>query len=112
MRNNFREKEKSLTEERDKAVNAADSAVKRLQECDDKFRKQLDQERKTHEQHIEALQNEKQMRIEEANNKVLEVEDEMRILLQENALTKKTLEQRLKKLTSAFTEIQQDLAET
>ena len=44
--------------------------------------------------------------------KVLEVEDEMRILLQENALTKKTLEQRLKKLTSAFTEIQQDLAET
>ena len=44
--------------------------MKRLQECDDKFRKQLDQERKTHEQHIEALQNEKQMRIEEANNKV------------------------------------------
>ena len=41
---------------------------------------------------------------------VLEVEDEMRILLQENALTKKTLEQRLKKLTSAFTEIQHDLA--
>lgn len=34
----------------------------------------------------------------------------MRILLQENALTKKTLEQRLKKLTSAFTEIQHDLA--
>ena len=34
----------------------------------------------------------------------------MRILLQENTLTKKTLEQRLKKLTSAFTEIQHDLA--
>ena len=34
----------------------------------------------------------------------------MRILLQENALTKKTLEQRFKKLTSAFTEIQHDLA--
>ena len=36
----------------------------------------------------------------------------MRILLQENALTKKTLEQRLQKLTSAFTEIQHDLAGT
>ena len=36
----------------------------------------------------------------------------MRILLQENALIKKTLEQRLKKLTSAFTEIQHDLAGT
>ena len=43
-------------------------------------------------------------------SQVLEVEDEMRILLQENALTKKTLEQRLKKLSSAFTEIQHDLA--
>lgn len=42
-------------------------------------------------------------------SQVLEVEDEMRILLQENALTKKTLEQRLKKLSSAFTEIQHDL---
>ena len=43
---------------------------------------------------------------------VLEVEDEMRVLLQENAITKKTLEKRLQKLTSAFTEIQQDLAGT
>lgn len=43
---------------------------------------------------------------------VSEVEDEMRILLQENALTKKTLEKRLQKLTSAFTEIQNDLAGT
>lgn len=41
---------------------------------------------------------------------VLQVEDEMRQLLQENALTKKTLEMRIKKLTSAFHEIQQDLA--
>jgi len=43
---------------------------------------------------------------------VLEVEDEMRVLLQENAITKKTLEKRLQKLTSAFTEIQHDLAGT
>ena len=43
-------------------------------------------------------------------SQVLEVEDEMRILLQENALTKKSLEQRLNKLSSAFTEIQHDLA--
>ena len=43
---------------------------------------------------------------------VLEVEDEMRVLLQDNAITKKTLEKRLQKLTSAFTEIQHDLAGT
>jgi len=112
MRNNFKEKEKTLTEERDKAIKAADSAVERLKACDDAFRKQLEQERRAHEQHIQTLNNEKQKEIEQGNARVLEVEDEMRILLQENALTKKTLEQRLKKLTSAFTEIQQDLAGT
>lgn len=110
MRNNFKEKEKTLIEERDKAVNAADSAVKRLKECDDTFRQQLEQEKKSHEERIQTLKNEKQQQIELANSRVLEVEDEMRILLQENALTKKSLEQRLKKLSSAFTEIQDDLA--
>ncbi|KAK2559570.1 Leucine-rich repeat and coiled-coil domain-containing protein 1 [Acropora cervicornis] len=86
------------------------SAVKRLKECDDTFRQQLEQEKKSHEERIQTLKNEKQQQIELANSRVLEVEDEMRILLQENALTKKSLEQRLKKLSSAFTEIQDDLA--
>ncbi|KAL9975413.1 hypothetical protein ACROYT_G012573 [Oculina patagonica] len=112
MRNNFKEKEKTLTDERDKAIQAANSAVERLKACDDAFRKQLEQERQTHEQQIQTLTNEKQQQIEQANTRVLEVEDEMRILLQDNALTKKTLEKRLQKLTSAFTEIQHDLAGT
>lgn len=112
MRNNLRGKEKTLIEERDKAVKAADSAVERLKVCDDAFRKQLEQERRAHEQQLQTLANEKQQEVERANNRVVEVEDEMRILLQENALTKKTLEKRLQKLTSAFTEIQHDLART
>ncbi|EDO32449.1 predicted protein, partial [Nematostella vectensis] len=70
MRDNFKEKEKTLTEERDKAITAARNS----------------------------------------NHVMTQVEDEMRQLLQENALTKKTLEKRINKLTSAFTEIQQDLA--
>lgn len=112
MRNNFKVKENTLIEERDKAVKAADSAVERLKACDDAFRKQLEQERRAHEQQLQTLTNENQQEIERANNRVSEVEDEMRILLQENALTKKTLEKRLQKLTSAFTEIQNDLAGT
>lgn len=110
MRNNFKEKEKTLTEERDNAIKAADSAVERLKECDEAFRKQLEQERLAYEQRIQTLNSEKQQQLDQANNRILEVEDEMRILLRESALTKKTLEQRLKKLTSAFTEIQEDLA--
>ncbi|XP_015774024.1 PREDICTED: leucine-rich repeat and coiled-coil domain-containing protein 1-like [Acropora digitifera] len=70
MRNNFKEKEKTLIEERDKAVNAADSAVKRLKECDDTFRQQLEQEKKSHEERIQTLNNEKQQQIELANSRV------------------------------------------
>lgn len=112
MRNSFQGKETTLTEERDKAIQAANSAVERLKACDDAFRKQLEQERQAHEQQIQTLTNEKQHEIEQANARVLEVEDEMRVLLQDNAITKKTLEKRLQKLTSAFTEIQHDLAGT
>ncbi|KAJ7376667.1 leucine rich repeat [Desmophyllum pertusum] len=54
MRNNFKEKENTLTEERDKAIQAASSAVERLKACDDAFRQQLEQERQAHEQQIQT----------------------------------------------------------
>ena len=40
----------------------------------------------------------------------MEVEDEMRHILQETASNKKSLETRIKKLTNAFNEIQEDIA--
>ncbi|XP_031560970.1 leucine-rich repeat and coiled-coil domain-containing protein 1-like [Actinia tenebrosa] len=81
-----------------------------MREADDAFRHQLHAERQANEQQMIRIVKEKEDELERANKKVLEVEDEMRQLLQENAVTRKTLEMRIKKLTSAFTEIQQDLA--
>ena len=43
-------------------------------------------------------------------SQINEVEDEMRQILQEAASSKKSLEMRIKKLTNAFNEIQEDLA--
>ena len=40
---------------------------------------------------------------------VTEVEEEMRELLRETALSKKAMEERVKKLTRAFSELQDDL---
>ena len=40
---------------------------------------------------------------------VLEVEEEMRELLKETDASKRAMEQRFRKLTSAFSELQQDL---
>ncbi len=46
------------------------SAVERLKACDDAFRKQLEQERQTHEQQIQTLTNAKQQQKEQANTRV------------------------------------------
>ena len=46
------------------------SAVERLKVCDDAFRKQLEQERRAHEQQLQTLANEKQQEVERANNRV------------------------------------------
>ena len=42
-------------------------------------------------------------------SQVLEVEEEMRELLRDTAQTKKVMEDKVKKLTRAFTELQDDL---
>ena len=44
--------------------------MKRLKECDDTFRQQLEQEKKSQEERIQTLNNEKQQQIELANSKV------------------------------------------
>lgn len=46
------------------------SALERLKVCDDAFRKQLEQERRAHEQQLQTLANEKQQEVERANNRV------------------------------------------
>lgn len=46
------------------------SAVERLKECDEAFRKQLEQERLAYEQRIQTLNSEKQQQLDQANNRV------------------------------------------
>ncbi|CAB4004917.1 Leucine-rich repeat and coiled-coil domain-containing 1 [Paramuricea clavata] len=110
MRNQFDTKEKKLTEEKDKAIKAGNLAIEKLHSCDDAFRKQLEKQKEVYERELDRLTGEKEEVIDQSNRKINEVEDEMRQILQEAASSKKSLEMRIKKLTNAFNEIQEDLA--
>ncbi|XP_062424359.1 leucine-rich repeat and coiled-coil domain-containing protein 1 isoform X2 [Rhea pennata] len=109
MKESFDTKEKLLIEERNKSLQTQKAAVEKLHAMDDAFRKQLESTLTAHQAELLQLENEKQKQIEEANEKVYQVEEEMRQLLQEMANNKKSMENKIRRLTNALSDIQQDL---
>ncbi|NWS46045.1 LRCC1 protein, partial [Probosciger aterrimus] len=109
MKENFDIKEKKLIEERDKSLQTQRIAVEKLHEMDDAFRKQLGSMLVAHQEELLQLANEKEKQIEAANEKVYCVEEEMRQLLQEMANHKKAMEKKIRRLTHALNDFQQDL---
>ncbi|TFK10921.1 protein kinase C beta type [Platysternon megacephalum] len=109
MKENFDIKEKKLIEERNKSLQTQKVAMDKLHSMDDAFRRQLESTLAAHQAELLQLANEKQRQIEAANEKVYQVEEEMRQLLQETANSKKAMEEKIRRLTSALSDIQQDL---
>ncbi|XP_034039212.1 leucine-rich repeat and coiled-coil domain-containing protein 1 [Thalassophryne amazonica] len=102
MKENFESKERLLLEERDKATEAQKTAVEMLHRVDDAFRRQLESVQSAHQAQLLQLANEKQEHIEQASQRVLEVEDEMRQLLEETEANKRIIEDKMKRLTSVL----------
>ncbi|XP_074997680.1 leucine-rich repeat and coiled-coil domain-containing protein 1 [Calonectris borealis] len=109
MKESFDIKEKKLIEERNKSLQTQRIAVEKLHEMDDAFRKKLESMLAAHQEELLQLANEKEKQIEAANEKVYYVEEEMRQLLQEMANNKKAMEHKIRRLTHALNDIQQDL---
>ncbi|NXX88688.1 LRCC1 protein, partial [Centropus bengalensis] len=109
MKESFDMKEKKLIEERNKSLQTQRIAVEKLHEMDNAFRKQLESMLAAHQEELLQLANEKEKQIEAANEKVYYVEEEMRQLLQETANNKKAMENKIRRLTHALNDLQQDL---
>ncbi|NXL46915.1 LRCC1 protein, partial [Podilymbus podiceps] len=109
MKESFDIKEKKLIEERNKSLQTQRIAMERLHKMDDAFRRQLESVLAAHQEELLQLANEKEKQIEAANEKVYHVEEEMRQLLQETANNKKAMENKIRRLTHALNDIQQDL---
>ncbi|XP_036621053.1 LOW QUALITY PROTEIN: leucine-rich repeat and coiled-coil domain-containing protein 1-like [Trichosurus vulpecula] len=108
MKEKFETKEKKLIEERDKSLQNQKATMERLHSMDDNFRKQLESMVAAHQAELLQLTNEKQNQIDAANEKVSQVEDEMRQLLHETAQNKKIMEEKIKRLTFALSDVQQE----
>ncbi|XP_030629166.1 leucine-rich repeat and coiled-coil domain-containing protein 1 [Chanos chanos] len=104
MKEGFDTREKALVEERDKASKAHKAAVEKLHAVDDAFRKQLESLQVSHQAELLSLASEKERQIELANQRVLEVEDEMRQLLLEMENNKRTMEEKMRRLTNVLRE--------
>ncbi|KAM4688920.1 leucine-rich repeat and coiled-coil domain-containing protein 1 [Discoglossus pictus] len=108
MKENFDAKEKKLIDERDKSLQTQKAIMEKLRSVDDSFRRQLESVLAAHQAELIKLASEKQREVETANEKVYQVEEEMRQLLQETANSKKVMEEKIRRLTSALSEIQQE----
>ncbi|XP_075069835.1 leucine-rich repeat and coiled-coil domain-containing protein 1 isoform X2 [Mixophyes fleayi] len=109
MKENFDAKEKKLIDEKDKSLQTQKVIMEKLHSVDDAFRRQLESILAAHQAEIIKVATEKQKEIEAANEKVYQVEEEMRQLLQETANSKKATEEKIKRLTRALSDIEQDL---
>ncbi|XP_047674679.1 leucine-rich repeat and coiled-coil domain-containing protein 1 isoform X3 [Tachysurus fulvidraco] len=102
MKEGFDAKEKALLEEKDKAVQAHKAAVEKLHCVDDAFRRQLESLQASHQAELIRLAFDKQKQIEQANQRVYQVEEEMRQLLEETEQNKLATEEKMRRLTSVL----------
>lgn len=109
VKEKFEDKERKLKAERDKSLELQKDAMEKLQNMDDAFRRQVDEIVEAHQAEIMQLANEKQKYIDCANLKVQQVEDEMRGLLDETCKNKKMMEEKIKQLACAISEIQKEM---
>ncbi|KAI4872481.1 hypothetical protein NFI96_017472 [Prochilodus magdalenae] len=77
------------------------AAVEKLRCVDDAFRRQLESLQASHQAELLRLANDKQKQMEQANQRVFQVEEEMRQLLEETESNKRAMEEKMRRLTNA-----------
>ncbi|XP_061151060.1 leucine-rich repeat and coiled-coil domain-containing protein 1 isoform X1 [Syngnathus typhle] len=102
MKDTFDNKERSLLEENEQLSQSHRAAVDKLRCMDDAFRAQLESLQAAHQAELLQMASDKHSQIEEANQKVFEVEEEMRQLLLEMDANKRITEEKMKRLNSVL----------
>uniref|UniRef100_A0A8C9SVR0 Leucine rich repeat and coiled-coil centrosomal protein 1 n=1 Tax=Scleropages formosus TaxID=113540 RepID=A0A8C9SVR0_SCLFO len=104
MKESFDSKEKLLADEREKAVQAHKAALEKLRCVDNAFQRQMEAVQASHQAELLQLASDKQKEIELANHRVVQVEEEMRQLLEETKHKKRTMEEKMRCLSSVLKE--------
>ncbi|XP_048866607.1 leucine-rich repeat and coiled-coil domain-containing protein 1 [Brienomyrus brachyistius] len=102
MKENFDTKEKVLMEEKERAQLEHKAAVEKLRSMDDAFRRQMEAVQVSHQAELLQLASDKQKEVEQAKQRVLQVEEEMRQLLEETESRRRTMDEKMRLLTSVL----------
>nr|XP_039261958.1 leucine-rich repeat and coiled-coil domain-containing protein 1-like isoform X2 [Styela clava] len=111
MKETFDKKELKLIKERDEAISAKHLLTERMERVDGAFREQLETANCSHEEEMRRMKKNHDNELEVMKRKVHSVEEEMREVLRDADRQKKNMEAKLKRITSAFTELQEGFAD-
>ena len=109
MKENFEHKEREMAKKEKELADANNEMMIRLKRCDDSFRVQFDAEKKGNLQRLEALKQEYEAKLVDADCKVKDIEDEMRIVLIESEKKKKFYEEKINSFSQMFSKFQADI---
>jgi len=109
MKSTFEQKEQLLIKEKEDAIKKNRELESKLSSLIELQSKELRSLEETHQLEVRKTKYQMDNELQQANEKVLFVEEEMRLLLNEKVEQKKNLEIRILKLNKAFKEIQNDL---
>jgi len=112
MKENYETKEKELIKEKNSLLEENNKLNERLHKVDDDFRLQYDVEKREHFKLIEKTKRDYEIKLIQSDDRVKEIEQEMRQLLFESANKKKFYEDKIKSFSSMFSQIQSDLIES
>ncbi|XP_014679503.1 PREDICTED: leucine-rich repeat and coiled-coil domain-containing protein 1-like [Priapulus caudatus] len=96
MKEAWQRKEETLTQERDRAADAARIATEKLRKADELFQEESLATRQQHQLQMATQSVELRKELGRAQDRVAEVEEEMRELLKETTASKKLLEDKVK----------------
>ncbi|CAF1333471.1 unnamed protein product, partial [Didymodactylos carnosus] len=98
--------EKKLTDEKTRLIETNKNLEDKLRQRDDDFRKQYESIEHGHRQTMNQMQKNYEEKLQQAQFRVAEVEEEMRVLLLETERRRKTFEDRIKQLNSVMHDFQ------
>ncbi|CAF0920868.1 unnamed protein product [Rotaria sordida] len=102
----YQTNEKKLSDENNRLIEIHKQSEEKLRQRDDDFRRQFETIEHGHRQTLNQIQKNYEEKLQQAQIRINEVEDEMRILLHDTNQRKKKWEERIKYLSSFMTDLQ------
>ncbi|CAF2750464.1 unnamed protein product [Rotaria sp. Silwood2] len=102
----YQTNEKKISDENNRLIEIQKQLEEKLRQRDDDFRRQFETIEHGHRQSLNQMQKNYEEKLQQAQIRINEVEDEMRILLHDTNQRKKKWEERIKHLSSFMTDLQ------